>query len=125
MSLLLDTHALLWCLGAPERLRPETRARIEAAETTVFVSAVSAWEMEIKSALGKLRAPDDLEGQLRAKRFVELPVHIRHVRTLHTLAPLHRDPFDRMLAAQALADGLVLVTADRRLHAYPIRSLPA
>jgi PIN domain nuclease of toxin-antitoxin system len=125
MTLLLDTHALLWFLGEPERLRAETLERIRAAESVVFVSAVSVWEIEVKRALGKLEIPGDLESQISEQRFTELPVHIRHVRALRSLAPLHRDPFDRMLAAQALADNHVLVTADERLFAYPIKTLRA
>lgn len=125
MSLLLDTQALLWFLGQPERLRPRVLERIQTTDEVVFVSAVSAWEIEVKRALGKLEAPDDLEARLAAQRFTELAVHIRHVRALRGLPPLHRDPFDRMLAAQAAADGLVLVTADRTLHAYPVKTLRA
>jgi PIN domain nuclease of toxin-antitoxin system len=125
MSLLLDTHVLLWALATPERLRAETRRRIVAPDEVVFISAVSAWEIEIKRGLGKLLAPDDLEAQVRALRFTELPLHMRHVRAVTTLPPLHRDPFDRMLVAQALIDGLVLVTADRALHAYPVKTLKA
>ena len=74
-------------------------------------------------ALGKLDAPDDLLQQMKRHRFMELPVHIRHVQRLGKLPPLHRDPFDRMLVAQALADDLTLVTRDRRILAYPVKSL--
>lgn len=125
MSLLLDTQVLLWVLASPGRLRPETRRLIIASAEVVFVSPISAWEIEIKRSLGKLRAPDDLDTQLGALRFTELPVQLRHVRALATLPPLHRDPFDRMLVAQALADGLLLVTADRIVQAYPARTIQA
>jgi PIN domain nuclease of toxin-antitoxin system len=125
MNLLLDTHVLLWCLGFPDRLRRETRKKIETPETVVFVSAASAWEIEMKRALGKLKAPLDLQEQLEEKRFTELPVRIRHVRTLRTLPELHRDPFDRILVAQAMVDNLVIVTADDQVRAYPAKTLEA
>jgi PIN domain nuclease of toxin-antitoxin system len=125
MTLLLDTHVLLWCLGFPDRLRRETRKKIEAPETVVFVSAASAWEIEMKRALGKLKAPLDLEEQLGEKRFTELPVRVRHVRALRDLPDLHRDPFDRMLVAQAIADNLVIVTADSQVRAYPAKTIDA
>ena len=123
MRLLLDTHALLWALSEPRSLAPEARRQLERAESTVFVSAVSGWEMEIKRALGKLDAPDDLAEQLERHRMFELPLHFRHIQRLGKLPPLHRDPFDRMLVAQALADDLTLVTRDRKILAYPVKSL--
>lgn len=125
MILLLDTHVVLWSLSAPTRLRSETRKRIEAPDTVVFVSAVTAWEIELKRALGKLRAPHDLADQLRARRFQELPLRIRHIQALSALPALHRDPFDRALVAQAVADNLVLVTSDAQLRAYPVKTLAA
>lgn len=123
MNLLLDTHALLWALSAPRQLAPEVRELIERPDTTVLVSVVSAWEMEIKHALGKLDVPDDLETQLKRLRFFELPVRLRHVQRLRKLPALHRDPFDRMLVAQAVVDGLTLVTRDQDVMAYPVKSL--
>ena len=125
MNLLLDTHVLLWCLGAPERLQRETRRKIEKPDTVVFVSAASAWEIEMKRSLGKLKAPSDLDEQLQEKRFTELPIRLRHVQSLRSLPSLHRDPVDRMLVAQAGAENLVLVTADEKLCAYPVRTLEA
>lgn len=125
MNLLLDTHVLLWCLGAPARLARETRKKIEKPDTVVFVSAASAWEIELKRSLGKLRVPGDLEEQLQEKRFTELPVRARHVQALRSLPALHGDPFDRMLVAQAATENLVLVTADSKVRAYPVRTLEA
>ena len=125
MNLLLDTHVLLWCLAAPHRLRRETRKKIEAPETVVFVSAASAWEIEVKRALGKLKVPADLEQQLQDKRFTELPVRVRHVRELRTLPELHRDPFDRMLVAQARYEGLTILTADEHLSRYGVPTIDA
>jgi PIN domain nuclease of toxin-antitoxin system len=81
--------------------------------------------MQIKAALGKLETPNDLDEQLRLRRFTELPVHIRHVHALRTLPTLHRDPFDRLLVAQAIADELVIVTHGDLVKAYPVRTLGA
>jgi PIN domain nuclease of toxin-antitoxin system len=125
MNLLLDTHVLLWCLGAPQRMQRETRKKIESPGTVVFVSAASAWEIEMKRSLGKLKVPNDLEEQLHEKRFTELPVRARHVQALRSLPSLHRDPFDRMLVAQATTENLVLVTADSKVRAYPVRTMEA
>jgi PIN domain nuclease of toxin-antitoxin system len=125
MSLLLDTHALLWFLIVPDRLDRATRRKIESPRELVFVSSVSAWEIEIKREVGKLKAPGDLETQLRQNRFTELPLHLRHVQTLRALPTLHRDPFDRMLVAQAIADNLTLVTSDDQVRSYPVKTLPA
>ena len=102
MNLLLDTQVLVWCLAADRRLRNAARQAIEDDGNRVWVSAASAWEIEIKAALGKLRVPDDLLTQMTAIRFDELPVRIEHAFFLRRLPALHRDPFDRILIAQAL-----------------------
>lgn len=125
MSLLLDTQVLLWCLADPGRLASKARRRIEGSGQVVFVSAISAWEIEIKRALGKLQAPNDLEEQLSERRFTELPVRLAHVAELRSLPNLHRDPFDRMLVAQARVEQLTLVTADEQLKGYPVKLLTA
>lgn len=123
--LLLDTHVLLWALAEPQKLKPETRKMIGDGANEVYVSAASAWEIEIKRALGKLRAPDDLEAQLAAARLEELPVRIQHAAALRLLPPLHGDPFDRLLIAQARVEQLTLVTQDKRLRSYEIALLEA
>lgn len=125
MRLLLDTHVLLWALSEPTRIAPAARRAIESRSNTVHVSAASAWEMEIKRALGKLRTPDDLDGELRATGFVELPVRVAHVSALRKLPKLHRDPFDRLLVAQAIAEGLTLVTRDEVVARYAVATLRA
>jgi PIN domain nuclease of toxin-antitoxin system len=114
---LLDTHILLWWLTQSEQLTKRARSTIAGADA-VFVSAASAWEMAIKASIGKLKTPDDLETQMRANRFVELPVKISHSILAADLARHHGDPFDRMLVAQAAAESLTLLTADARLKAY-------
>lgn len=122
-GLLLDSHALLWSLAEPARLGVTVRRRIEAPGTPVYVSVISGWELELKRSLGKLELPDDLDEQLEAKRFTELPLRFRHVTALRELPSLHRDPFDRILVAQAIADGLTIVSHDERVLAYPVKSL--
>ena len=124
MNLLLDTQVLIWSLAADRRLKSTARRAIEDGSNRVWVSAASAWEIRIKTALGKLRAPDDLLTQMTAVKFEELPVRIAHALYLRHLR-LHRDPFDRILIAQALCEGLTLVTADPILRGYPVRIIRA
>ncbi len=124
MSLLLDTHVLLWALTDDARLRPEARERIADGRTRVLVSAASAWEITIKRGLGKLRAPDDLADQLEAARFEGLEVTIEHALAVSELADHHSDPFDRLLVAQARVDDLTLVTHDPLIQQYDVAVLP-
>jgi PIN domain nuclease of toxin-antitoxin system len=124
VRLLLDTHALL-CWLAGEGLAVQARDAIADPENLVVVSAVSAWEISIKQALGKLAAPDDLEHQVRSGGFVPLPITIAHGIAAGQLARHHDDPFDRMLIAQALAEGLTIVTRHKRFDDYKVSLLPA
>jgi PIN domain nuclease of toxin-antitoxin system len=124
VRLLLDTHALLWWL-ADEGLTTQTRDVIADPANLVMVSAASAWEISIKKALGKLAAPDDLEQQVRAGGFLPLPISIAHALAAGELARHHEDPFDRMLIAQAYAEGLTIVTRDKRFDDYGVALLPA
>lgn len=125
MRLLLDTHTLLWTLTAPDRLSANAARSIAAEESEVFVSIVSPWEMAIATALGRMNPPDDLEIQLEKRRFALLPVSLRHTHVVEALPHHHRDPFDRMLVAQAQVEGLTIVTVDRLLRRYPVSLLPA
>jgi len=120
--LLLDTHVFLWWRSEPSRLTKEAQHRIASAEL-VFVSAVSAWEAAIKIGLGRLKLPDTLEAGVVASGFEKLPVTFSHAEHVATLPPHHRDPFDRMLVAQAQVEGLTLVTHDRALEGYAIEIL--
>ena len=124
MRLLLDTNALLWWL-ADEGLAAEARDAIADPENLVAVSAVSAWEISIKKALGKLVAPDDLEHQIQAGGFTPLPITITHGVAAGQLERHHDDPFDRMLIAQALTEGLTVITRDKRFNDYSVALLPA
>lgn len=125
MRLLLDTHALLWALGLPDELRPEARLAIEDIRNDVFVSAASAWEIAIKRALGRLDAPTDLVEATRVVGFGELPIRVAHALAVERLPPLHRDPFDRMLVAQAVVEGLTIVTRDPHFEPYGVDVLAA
>ena len=118
--LLLDTHVLLWWLGNDPALTPVARAAIAAPGTLVFVSAASAWEMSIKGAQGKLVVPDDLEAQLTRHRFRPLPITVVHGLAAGVLPQHHRDPFDRMLIAQAQLERLTVVTHDPQFQPYGI-----
>ena len=118
MRLLLDTHTLLWWRDDSPRLSSRARSEIADATNEILVSVATLWEISIKRMLGKLSFPDDLEEVVREESFGLLPISFKHLRRLETLPGLHRDPFDRMLVAQALTEGAPLVTNDRALLAY-------
>ena len=120
--LLLDTHIFLWWRGEPSRLTSTVRSRIATADL-VFVSVASAWEAAIKRSLGRLDLPDTMEAGVLASGFEKLLVTFSHAERAGALPPHHRDPFDRMLVAQAQAEGLTLVTGDRLLEAYGVEIL--
>jgi PIN domain nuclease of toxin-antitoxin system len=125
VKLLLDTHALIWILSDDPRLTAEAREAISDPETFVAVSPASAWEIEIKRALGKLDAPNDLLQQVADARFVPLSITLEHAITAGALPPHHRDPFDRMLIAQALLEGLTIATRDPRFERYAVTTMAA
>jgi PIN domain nuclease of toxin-antitoxin system len=106
-------------------MNPQARDSIADPANLVVVSAVSAWEISIKKALGKLAAPDDLEQQVEAGGFVPLPISIAHGIAAGQLPHHHEDPFDRMLIAQAFAEGLTIVTRDKRFNDYGVTLLAA
>lgn len=123
--LLLDTHVLLWWLAHDPALGFDAYEAIRDAHNDVYVSAASTWEASIKKALGKLEAPDDLDRIVEVERFLKLPISLYHGQMAGQLPPYHRDPFDRMLVAQAQAEGLTVVTADRNIPRYGVQTLPA
>ena len=125
MRLLLDTHALLWWLSDWDEIAATTRDAIADPENEVFVSAVSGWEIAIKKDRGRLVAPDNLSAVVEKKHFEHLPLSFEHSERAAALPPHHRDPFDRMLVAQAQAEGLVLVTRDARIPLYDVPIMPA
>lgn len=125
MRLLLDTHAVIWWLADDPHLGVMAADAIGNPDNVVFVSAVSGFEIATKKKAGKLDAPDDLPDQIRESAFEELPVTLFHGLEAGRLPLHHKDPFDRLLVAQARAEGLVFVTADRMLSSYDVRIMPA
>ncbi len=129
MRLLADSHVLLWALLRPDELdRPAARA-LAAASNEVLVSAASLWEIAIKAGMGKLRLPGPpaewLPEAMDRTGIETLPIEGAHALAAAALPPHHRDPFDRMIAAQALAEGLTVVTRDPRFAPYGVRVLAA
>ena len=124
MRLLLDTHALLWWISDDDRLSARARALVGDGANEVFVSAVSAWEIVVKAGIGRLEVPEPVDrfvvSQLEANTFHPLAITMRHALGLASLPDVHRDPFDRMLASQALLDDLILVSGDRVFAGYPV-----
>ena len=125
LRLLLDTHVVIWALDKPKRLSTAARQAIETEANDIFVSVVSPWELAIKGPREGLRVPDDFEKQIARQNISLLPVLWQHTDPLRSMAYHHRDPFDRMLVAQALTEGLTIVTADRKLRDYPVSLMPA
>ena len=125
MRLLLDTHALIWWLTSSKSLDPQTLRALEDRSNRVYVSVASFWEMAIKAATGRLSIPPRIMVQLSASGVTILPIETPHAWRVSTLPPLHKDPFDRLLVAQAMHEGLTLVTRDPWVAAYPIVTLRA
>lgn len=119
MKLLLDTHAAIWWLGADPRLSAPARDAITRAGKDAGVSVASVWEASIKRAAGRLQGPD-LVGAVTAAGFPFLPIDEQHAKLAGELPLLHRDPFDRMIVAQAMTEQLVIVTRDRDIPRYGV-----
>ena len=124
MRALLDTHAWLWFTGSSRRLGPRTQALLIDPANEVFLSLASAWEFSIKAALGKITGTGDpstfVRTRLARQRIVPLSITLDHVLAVSTLPAHHRDPFDRLLVAQAQAESLTIVTADPKFRQYAI-----
>ncbi len=125
MKLLLDTHALLWASSSPQELSVEAREEIAKESNVVFVSHASLWELRIKESIGKIKLPKTFYRDLHPAGFELLPIHLNHIETFGKLPLHHRDPFDRMLIAQAQVDQLILVTRDETLAKYSIKIIGA
>lgn len=125
MRLLLDTHVVLWCFENSERLNPAVREAVMNGANQVYVSAVTAWELTIKATLKKIRIPDDFESQVEHCGFTSLPIQVKHALRVRELPEFHRDPFDRMLIAQAMAEELTLVSHDTAIWQYEVSLLKA
>lgn len=122
MRLLLDTHLLLWAAGAPDKLSTDATALLSDQQNQLFFSAASLWEIAIKSGLGR----DDFQVDLRRLRrglieagYTEVPLTAEHAEALLALPTLHKDPFDRMLVAQSIAESLIMLTSDEVVARYP------
>jgi PIN domain nuclease of toxin-antitoxin system len=119
---LLDTHVLLWWMsGAKDRLSETALAAVTAPGASIVVSAVTIWEIAIKRGLGKLNAPGDLVQQLERAGVTLLPINARHADYVASLPPHHRDPFDRLLVAQARIEQLPVVSADGPISRYDVQ----
>ena len=121
MNLLLDTHLLLWAASAPERLSAKARGLLLAADNQLLFSSASLWEITIKRSLGRADFnvdPRRLWRMLLVNGYRELPITCEHTIAVNNLAPLHKDPFDRILVAQARVEGLLLLTVDKAVAKY-------
>lgn len=129
MRILLDTHVWLWLQVEPERLSDESLEMLADPANELFLSAASAWEIAVKVGVGKLvlPAPPDeyVPSRLASSGTIALPVELRHALHVANLPAHHRDPFDRLLVAQAQLESLPLISADRQLAAYDVEVLPA
>lgn len=126
MRLLLDTHVFLWWCADDPRLGDVERRAIRDGVNDVFLSAASVWEMAIKQSLGRLEVPEPASATVAALGIGRLPVEFEHAEATVGLPALHRDPFDRLLVAQARIEGLTLVTRDPQVRSYPgVAFLPA
>ena len=123
--LLLDTHTLLWWIQDDPALDTQTRESINDPNNEIFVSAASIWEISIKRSRGRLESPRDLDAQIDRARFVRLSITFDHAELAGRLSLHHRDPFDRMLVAQAQVEDLTLVTRDRDIQRYGVQTLKA
>jgi PIN domain nuclease of toxin-antitoxin system len=125
LRLLLDTHVLLWSLDEPERLGPDAAAALREPGLATVISVATLWEIAIKRTLGQLRAPENLPELLLRMGHELLDIRVEHAWRVQALPPHHRDPFDRLLVAQAQVENLALVTHDRQIERYDLRVIRA
>ena len=125
MNILLDTHVLIWALENNPGLSDSARKSIIRAGNMVFVSSISIWEIAIKKNLGKLKTPENLQEEIELHRFTSLQINFDHAELAGKLPDIHRDPFDRMLIAQAIIEKLTLVTRDKVIPGYEVNTLIA
>ena len=124
-SYLLDTHAFLWWLGDEAQLGAEARSEIADSANEIFVSAATAWEISLKRHIGKLEAPGDIEDWIAGSGFSDLAIEVEHAVQAGGLPNHHKDPFDRMLVAQAQLEGITLVARDDEIAKYDVEILDA
>ncbi len=126
MKYLLDTHAFLWMISAPERLSGKVRSIIEDANNDLFLSAVSGWEIAIKARLGKLGMTASVNiilEQMIKNNISDLPIDMSHSMKLFDIPEIHKDPFDRMLIAQAIVESFPIITHDSKISQYDIETV--
>jgi len=127
VKVLLDTHVFIWAISEPERLSSRARQAIEDPDNEVTISVASAWEMAIKATTGKLRisgrAATFVQRKLVEHRMTLLPIQLSHLEVLEKLPLHHRDPFDRLLVAQAIDEDAFLLTVDRQLRKYKVKTI--
>ena len=127
MKLLLDTHIFIWWADEPEKLSPVALSALEDETNDLILSVVSVWEIQVKIQLGKLKVNQPLKELIASQRETNglqiLPVELSHVLTLDALPFHHKDPFDRLLIAQSIAEDVTLITADDKFSAYPAKLL--
>ena len=123
--ILLDTHVLIWWMSGDEQLGLNAQKHISNTENSIYVSSASVWEMSIKQQLGKLSVQDDIESLVEELGFSALPISLFHGQQAGRLPTHHHDPFDRMLIAQAQAEGLQILTKEEHFPAYGIRLINA
>ena len=124
MNLLLDSHTVLWFLSGSDRLTDEARTAIAGADRT-YVSAATIWELSVKAARGRLQVPSDFANRLLEQGMLPLALEWEHARVAGGLPLHHRDPFDRMLVAQAIVERLTIVTRDEAVKRYPVAVIQA
>ena len=125
MNILLDTHVLIWALENNPTLSNIARDKIIDGNNIVFVSSASVWEIAIKKSTGKLVVPDNLIEEIELHRFTPLPINYAHAQLVANLPHLHKDPFDRILIAQALLEKLTLITRDELIMEYEVKTVKA
>ncbi|WP_428668776.1 type II toxin-antitoxin system VapC family toxin [Reyranella sp.] len=125
MRLLIDSHALLWILDSPQQLSAHARSALGDPANQRFVSVAALWEIAIKVSAGKLYIPMAVDAAVVHSAAMQLAITIDHVKRVQTLPFHHRDPFDRMMIAQAIEEGLTIVTRDRHFPAYGVPILAA
>jgi len=123
--ILIDTQVLLWWLKDDPQLGKVAKALVADANNEIFTSAVTAWEISIKVALGKLTAPGDIDAEVQLEGFSPLDITLKHADAAGKLPDIHNDPFDRMLIAQAQAEGLQLMTSDGEIPKYSVQTIDA
>jgi PIN domain nuclease of toxin-antitoxin system len=127
MSYLLDTHTFIWFDNDPDKLSTLVAAICSSSDNDLLLSLASVWEIQIKSQLGKLQLPlplpDMIQNQITRNRVELLPIELSHILNLANLPPHHKDPFDRLLIAQAMSENVILLSNDAKIEKYPVQIL--